>query len=284
MTPAQLAKLTSALRPARDCHLAGLPHPMASPLAAALALPLYAYESRDIGCYTCRPGSFAMTMVNCPPGDECRTLALIKFSHLGTVPSGFGLFSIHPGDITQAIARLLTTHYDQIYRDGSTIFGLAKAPDHRTGAGTVPLGTLGATAYALPPSPGPGTSWKKVRANAEEIEACAASLATERPRTPPKALPGLRPLLPLSDGHLAQALACGVLDGPTTLADDRRVVLRGFAGKSSYKKADSPLRQTGGVCDNVNLVVYGERPHLWVRLVDEHGRFETYAASAMESE
>lgn len=286
MTSTTLTNLLRVLRPTAPGFIAGLPCGHAPDLAAALALPWYAYECRPTpGCLwadedglACRPASFSLALVT-PTDDECRTMKRLTLAARILVPGGVIVYDSRPG---YRESRHLTGQYEQVYRLGEIVVGAKRAAyERRAESGSVPLGTWEAASYALPASPDPGESWRKTKPHPEEIAALVASQEFQKAlaASTTKAAPGLRPLLPLSTGHLAQALGTGVLDGPITLADGRRAAIRGFAGKASYQKTNEHLRSRPTLCDNVTLAVYGERPHLWIRLVDEQGRFDEYAAA-----
>lgn len=293
MTPAQLTALAACARTSLEvrAHAVGLEHHDLPALAERLSLPWKAYACRpqhpgvtaaeDDGI-ECRLGSFSLALARAEDGDSRHTLDRLRNACRLLVPGGVLVLDIHPRDVTPAMAGYLTAHYDPIYADGSIVLGRRKpAPDVRTATGRLPRGSLPTLSMPLPPSPGPGETWKKVRATQEEIVAFLASQEVQEALAfrPPPERPGLRPLLPLSDGHLVQAMGTGLLDGPITMADGRRAVLRGFAGKTAYEKSKKPLHSNGPLGDNGSVTVWGERPHLWVRIVDHEGRFETLAAT-----
>lgn len=83
----------------------------------------------------------------------------------------------------------------------------------------------------------------------------------------------IRPILPLSPGHLSLILASGMLDGVITLDDGRRVLMRGVSSKTRYTISDK-TESRGGVA--IRAETTGEKPILKIRVMDEQGNITEY--------
>lgn len=83
----------------------------------------------------------------------------------------------------------------------------------------------------------------------------------------------IRPIVPLSPGHLSLILASGMLDGAITLDDGRRVLIRGISSKKLYTMSDT-VEARGGL--QVKATTTGEHPILKIRVMDEEGTITEY--------
>lgn len=82
----------------------------------------------------------------------------------------------------------------------------------------------------------------------------------------------MRPVMPLSAGHLALTLASGLLDGRVEL-DSGVVVVKAISSKASYQKSETTEIQ-GTV--TMRAIVTGEKPSLKIRVLDQSGKITEY--------
>lgn len=125
----------------------------------------------------------------------------------------------------------------------------------------------------IPSTKGPGSSWRKVFPELEELQALIKSSPLNELLQPTKDVELPSPPLELGKGHLAMLLAAGVLDGIVRPKNEPPHVVRGTARKVKYI-ADQQVDDDGKM-----TTIARERIEMTVRTVTLDGKIRTLTST-----